>query len=147
MPKAVNSLSRKLKPLLSNLREGLGINIAIARNTADDKMVRGTYFLIIWQAPVKVWKISSLFSLEQNHARNQAQNSKDISSSEDMYLHQDTISSLKSTEYHAQNPKSEGNEHSEDIFCTKGVPTFTHVIITAVTFIQTTSETIKVMEY
>jgi hypothetical protein len=69
-PKAVNSLSRKLKPLLSNLREGLGINIAIARNTAGDKRVRGTYFLRIWQAPVKVWKISSLFSLGQNHAQN-----------------------------------------------------------------------------
>jgi hypothetical protein len=48
-PKAVNSLSRKLKPLLSNLREGLGINIAVVRNTAGDRKVRGTYFLRVSQ--------------------------------------------------------------------------------------------------
>jgi hypothetical protein len=118
-PKAANSLSRKLKPLLSNLREGPGINITIIRNTAGDKTVRGTYFLRIWQAPDKVWNISSsssLSSLDQNHAQNQVQNSEDISKSEDMYLHQDTISSLKNPENHAQIPKSEDSEDSGRYF-------------------------------
>jgi hypothetical protein len=48
-PKAPNSLSRKLKPLLSNLREGLNINVTIIRNTAGNRMVRGTYFLRVSQ--------------------------------------------------------------------------------------------------
>jgi hypothetical protein len=39
-PRAPNSLSRRLKPLLSNLREGLGINISITRNTAGNRKVR-----------------------------------------------------------------------------------------------------------
>ena len=35
-PKAANSLTRKLRPILSNLREGLGIHVVITRQTTED---------------------------------------------------------------------------------------------------------------
>src|SRR5205807_7324478 len=33
-PKAANSLTKRLRPILSNLRDGLGIHVVISRNTA-----------------------------------------------------------------------------------------------------------------
>ena len=33
-PKAANSLTKRLRPILSNLREGLGIHVVISRNTS-----------------------------------------------------------------------------------------------------------------
>jgi hypothetical protein len=33
-PKAANSLTKRIRPILSNLREGLGIYVVIGRNTA-----------------------------------------------------------------------------------------------------------------
>ncbi|HKG88652.1 MAG TPA: hypothetical protein VKA95_10025, partial [Nitrososphaeraceae archaeon] len=33
-PKAANSLTKRLRPILSNLREGLGIHVVITRNTS-----------------------------------------------------------------------------------------------------------------
>jgi hypothetical protein len=81
-PKAPNSLSRKLKPLLSNLREGLNINVTIIRNTAGNRMVRGTYFL-------RVSQVSSPSSPFQNQARNEDQKGEDTFRGEDTYLHQD----------------------------------------------------------
>jgi hypothetical protein len=113
-PKAANSLSRKLKTILSNIREGLGFEISIARDTTGEH--RGV-------SSVKVWKIPSLSShphFEQNQARNGAQNGEDILISEDMYPYQDSISSLNNVENRAQNTVSEDSEDSEDIFRNKG---------------------------
>ncbi|HZD35617.1 MAG TPA: DNA polymerase domain-containing protein, partial [Nitrososphaeraceae archaeon] len=50
-PKAANSLTKKLKPILSNLRDGLGINITISRQTSGDKKKRNTSFIRITKTP------------------------------------------------------------------------------------------------
>jgi hypothetical protein len=148
-PKAPNSLSRRLKPLLSNLREGLGINITITRNTAGDRKVRGTYVIRISPAissqeldqnldldidansasnsqdhnleASQKPSLHSLPSSEEIHARSGDENGEDIPSDEDIYLHQDLMSSPKYQENHAQNPKGEDGEDSEDICDTQGV--------------------------
>jgi hypothetical protein len=75
-PKAANSLTRKLKTILSIIREGLGFEFSINRNTTGNN--KGA-------SSVKVWKIpspSSLSSPDQNQARNEYQNGEDISGSE-----------------------------------------------------------------
>jgi hypothetical protein len=117
-PKAPHSLSRKLKPLLSNLREGLDINIAIIRNTAGDRKVRGTYTLRVSQIP----SLASLPSPDENHARNEGEKGEGIPGGKDTYLHPDQIPSPKYPENHAQNPKGEDGEGSEGILGTEGVP-------------------------
>ena len=113
-PKAVNSLTRKLKTILSNIREGLGFELTITRNTTGQN--KGVSSINIWKIPSP----SSPSSPDQNQARNEAQNGEDISSGEYTYPHQDTISSPEKGENRAQNGGSEGSEGSEDIFRTKG---------------------------
>jgi hypothetical protein len=49
-PKAANSLTRKPGAIMSNIREGLGFEISITRNTTGDH--KGV-------SPVKVWKLPS----------------------------------------------------------------------------------------
>jgi hypothetical protein len=109
-PKAANSLTRKLKTILSNIREGLGFEISITRDTTG--IHKGV-------SSVKIWKIpspSSPSSPAQNQARNRPINGEDISESEDTQPHQNTISSPENWENRAQNGASEGSEGSEDIF-------------------------------
>jgi hypothetical protein len=48
-PKAVNSLTMRLRPILSNLREGLGIHINISRNTTGKN--KNTSTIRIWKEP------------------------------------------------------------------------------------------------
>jgi DNA polymerase elongation subunit (family B) len=48
-PKAANSLTKRLRPILSNLREGLGINVIISRNTSGKN--KNTSTLRIWKQP------------------------------------------------------------------------------------------------
>jgi DNA polymerase elongation subunit (family B) len=50
-PKAANSLTKKLKPILSNLRDGLGINITVYRQTSGDKKKRNTSFMRMTKTP------------------------------------------------------------------------------------------------
>ena len=128
-PKAPHSLSRRLKPLLSNLHEGPGIKITITRNTAGDRKVRGTFRIII--SPViqqtdlganqgqglgldtntdnlEVPKLPSLpspASPDQIHEGNQDQKGEGISEGEVIYLHPNSIASPKYEENHVQNPK------------------------------------------
>lgn len=107
--KAANSLSRKLKIILSNIREGLGFGLSITRNTT------GKYK---GMSAVKVWKIpspSSPSSPDQNQAQNQGQNGEDTSSRKDMYFHQEGVSSPEIEENRAQIQECEGSEDSEDI--------------------------------
>jgi hypothetical protein len=117
-PKAANSLSRALRPLLSNLREGPGINITITRNTTGDRKVRGRNILrvSIISSP------SSLPSTDQNHTQNEIKISEDIPRDEDTYLHQDPISSPKYPANHTPKSKGEGNEDSEGVCDTEVVP-------------------------
>ena len=113
-PKAANSLSRKLKIIVSDIREGLGFDISISRNTVGKN--KGV-------SVVKIRPISSLSSPsspDENQARNEAQTGEDISSGEDTYPHQGIISSPENGENRAQNVTSEGSEGSEDIGRTLG---------------------------
>jgi hypothetical protein len=74
-PKAANSLTRRLKHILSNLRKGLGIHVIIGRNTGSaDKGKKNT-------STVKIEKISPLLPLSppgQNHDQNQVKSGGDI---------------------------------------------------------------------
>jgi hypothetical protein len=109
-PKAANSLSRKLKVIVSDIREGLGFDISISRNTVGKN--KGV-------SVMKIRPISSLSSLSSpngNQARNEGETSEDTLGSEDTYLHQDTISSPEKRQNRAQNGGSEGSEGSEDIY-------------------------------
>jgi hypothetical protein len=117
-PRAANSLTRKLKTILSNLREGLGFDISITRNTTGKH--KGV-------SSVKIWKISSPSSPsspEQNQARNHDQNGEDTFYSEDMYPHQTEIPSPENSGNRAQKSDSEGSEGSEDIFRIEEGPHF-----------------------
>lgn len=132
-PKAANSLSRRLKTLLSNLREGLGINIIITRITSGDRKVRGAYVIQISPAIQQARQDSdqntdtnalevsqkpslpSASSPDQNHAPKEAKNGEDTPRREDIYLHQDPMSSPKYPDNHSRNQKGEGSEGSEGI--------------------------------
>ena len=117
-PKATNSLSRKLKTILSNLREGLGFDISITRNTTGKH--KGV-------SSVKIWKIpspSSPSSPDQSQARKEAKNGEDTLDSGDMYPHQTAIPSPENGENRAQKSGSEGSEGSEDIFRIEAGPHF-----------------------
>jgi DNA polymerase elongation subunit (family B) len=64
-PKASNSLTKRLRPILSNLREGLGIHVVISRNTTGKNKNTST---------IKIWKESPLPPLpppELIHAQDQ----------------------------------------------------------------------------
>jgi hypothetical protein len=120
-PKASNSLSRKLKPILSNLREGLDINIIMFRNTMGSKKGKGTHMLRVY----KISKISSppsLSSLDQFHEGDAEEKSDNILTSDDIYRHQSTISSPKDTQNHVQNPLSDDNDNSDGIIGNNGLP-------------------------
>jgi hypothetical protein len=116
-PRAANSLSRRLKPLLSNLREGYGINITITRYTSGDRKTRGTHILRVSQIP----SLPSLSSPDQNYTRIEGQKGDDITGSDDIYRHQDSISSPNYTQNHVQNSKGDDSEDGDDIFGTEGV--------------------------
>ena len=109
-PKAANSLTKKLKTLLSNIREGLEFELSITRNTTGDNKGVST---------IKVWKIlspSSPSSPEQNQARNRGKNGEDTKGSGDTNPHQRSEPSPENAENCAQNEASDG---SEDIFRNK----------------------------
>jgi hypothetical protein len=111
-PKAANSLSRKLKSILSNIREGLGFELSITRNTT------GKYKGV---SAVKVWKIpspSSPSSPDQNHSQHENQYGEDAKGGNDLYTHQADEPSLEDHQYRAQNKAGEGIEGSEDIYRT-----------------------------
>ena len=67
-PKASNSLTKRLRPILSNLREGLGIHIVINRNTAGKNKNTST---------IRIWKQPQL-SPPSPSSQNQAQNEDEI---------------------------------------------------------------------
>jgi hypothetical protein len=115
-PKAANSLTRRLKTIISNIREGLGFDLSITRSTTGEN--KGVSVVKVWQIPSP----SSPSSPGQNQARNEAQNGEGISCGEDTYPHQDPISSPKTIKNRAQNESSEGSEGSEDTCRTLSSP-------------------------
>jgi DNA polymerase, archaea type len=64
-PKAANSLTKRLRPILSNLREGLGIHVVISRNTSGRN--KNTSTVRIWKEP----PLPPPSPPSQNHAQNQ----------------------------------------------------------------------------
>ena len=48
-PKASNSLTKRLRPLLSNLREGLGIHVVMGRITTGSSKNKNTSIIRIWK--------------------------------------------------------------------------------------------------
>jgi hypothetical protein len=111
-PKAVNSLTRRLRPILSNLREGLGINVNISRNTiTDDSKKKNT-------STIRIEKISPLPPLslpDQNQAQNQGKSGGDILNGGDNTFTQQQISPPENAENYAQKTESGGSGHSGDI--------------------------------
>ena len=111
-PKRANSLTRKLKVIMTSIREGLGYDITISRNTSGKN--KGLSVTSIRKIPSP----SSPSSLDENQARNEGKSSEDIFPSEDMNHSSEDISSPENWENRAQNGDSEGSEGSEDIFRT-----------------------------
>ena len=132
-PKAANSLTRKLKVLMTSIREGLGYDITIIRNTTGENRgasvirIRNTFASYSSSSPsdqnqeqaaTESREISSLSPhphWEENQARNEAKSSEDIFASEGMGPSSEDISSLANGQNRAQNDGNEGSEGSEDI--------------------------------
>jgi hypothetical protein len=91
-PRAENSLSRRLKPLLSNLREGLGFDIEIVRITTGNQKTKGRRSLR------KKPSLSSLSSPDQFHEENKGKGGDDTLDGDGIYRRQDIISSPKYSE-------------------------------------------------
>jgi DNA polymerase, archaea type len=67
-PKAANSLTKRLRPILSNLREGLGINVVISRQTTGrDNKKKNTSLIRIEKKP----PLSPPSPPDQNYAQNE----------------------------------------------------------------------------
>jgi hypothetical protein len=118
---------------MTSIREGLGYDITISRNTSGkNKGLSVTSIRKISspsspsspdenQAANNIRKISSPSSPSSpdgNQARNEGKSSEDIFPGEDMHHFSEDISSLDTGENRAQNGGSEGSKGSEDIFRT-----------------------------
>ena len=124
-PKAENSLSKRLKPLLSNLREGLGFEIEIVRITSGNQKTKGRRSLRIW----KKLSLSSLPSPDQFHEGNKGKNSDSSLDSDSSNHHQDTEPSPKypkNQEIHVQNRIGDSSDSSDGFFSTEGGTTYSH---------------------
>ena len=114
-PKATNSLTRKLRPILSNLREGLGIQVIIGRNTgSDDKNKKNT-------STIRIEKISPpppLSPPDQNQAQNQGKSSGGILDSGGIISTQHQISPPENSQNRAQKTESGDSGHSGGIIPT-----------------------------
>lgn len=113
-PKKPNVLSRKIKPILSNLREGFGIDVKIETETSGQN--KGL-------SSAKVRKISlpsQLSLLDENHAQNEGKNGKDIESGQDSESLPTKVSLPENDQNHAQNQPSKDSKDSKDIFPTLG---------------------------
>lgn len=75
-PKAANTLTKRLRPILSNLREGLGIHVVISRNTSGKN--KNTSAIRIWKQPL----LPSPHPPSHNQAQNEDKFGGDSSVSE-----------------------------------------------------------------
>jgi hypothetical protein len=91
-PKAVNSLTKRLRPLLSNLREGLGIHIALGRTTTGSSKNKNISIIRIWKEPPLSPPSSPL---DHNH---------DVNSGDSL-----DSGDTKSTKYHISPPQISQN--------------------------------------
>jgi hypothetical protein len=94
-PKASNSLTKRLRPLLSNLREGLGIHIALGRTTTGSNKNKNTSI-------IRIWKESPLSPPSSPLDHNHDVNSGDSLDSGDTKSTKYHISPLQISQNHAQ---------------------------------------------
>ena len=105
-PKAANSLTKRLRPILSNLRECLGIHIVISRNTSGKNKNTST---------IKIWKEPPLpppSPPEQNQAQNEDNIGGGSLESGDITSTRQLVSPPETIEIHAQKPESGGSGYS-----------------------------------
>ncbi|HEX6281376.1 MAG TPA: DNA polymerase domain-containing protein [Nitrososphaera sp.] len=113
-PKKSNRLTKMLRPMLSNLREGYGISITIESDTSGKKT--GTKNAR-WIEIRKVSSPSSPSSPEENQAQNDGRVGEDTAlDGEDSISTSSKVSSPKQLENDAPNRKSEDGEDSGDTF-------------------------------
>jgi DNA polymerase elongation subunit (family B) len=102
-PKAANSLTKRLRPILSNLREGLGIHVVISRNTSGKNKNTST---------IRIWKDSPP-SPPSPPGQNQAQNEDKIGGGSldggDISFTEQQVSPPETGEIHAQKLESGGS--------------------------------------
>jgi len=121
-PKAANSLTRRLRPILSNLREGLGINVIISRQTTgDDGNYSSSSNGNIGKKNTSTLRIEKISPLSpppppnQNYARDYDKSSGGILESRDNTSTHQQISPPKNDQNRAQKTESEDSGHSEGI--------------------------------
>jgi Bifunctional DNA primase/polymerase, N-terminal len=108
-PKAANSLTRRLRPILSNLREGLNINVVISRQTTgDDNKKKNTSSIRI----EKICPLSPPSPPDQNQAQNQGKSSGGILDSGDNTSTDQQIPPPENNQNRAQKTESGGSGHS-----------------------------------
>ena len=120
-PKAENSLTKRLKPLLSNLREALGFDIEIVRITTGNQKTKGRRSLRVWKKP----SLSAPSSLDQFHEGNEGENGDSSLSGDSSNCYQDTKPSPKypeNQEIHIQNRIGDGSDSSDGFCSTEGDP-------------------------
>jgi hypothetical protein len=105
-PKAPNSLTKRLRSILSNLREGLGIHIVISRQTigSDNKKKNTSTIRIVKEPPLPP---------PSPPGQNQAQNEDNIAGGSldggDITSTEQQVSPPETIEVHAQKPESGGS--------------------------------------
>jgi DNA polymerase elongation subunit (family B) len=111
-PKAANVLTKRLRPILSNLREGLGINIEIGRQTTGNKKNTST---------IRIEKVSPLpppSPPEEIHAQNEDKIGGGTSEGGDNISTEQQIPPPEIIQNHAQKSESGGSGHSGGIIST-----------------------------
>jgi DNA polymerase I len=101
-PRASNSLTKRLRPLLTNLREGLGIHIILGRTTTGSNKNKNISI-------IKIWKDSPPSPPGQDHPLNFSQSSGGSIVSGDCASAEQYVSPLQIGQNHAQNLESGGS--------------------------------------
>jgi DNA polymerase elongation subunit (family B) len=102
-PKAANSLTKRLRPILSNLREGLGIHVVISRNTTGKN--KNTSTIRIWKQP----PLPPPSPPGQNQAQNEGNIGGGSLESGDRSSTRQEVSPPKACEIQAQKSESGGS--------------------------------------
>jgi hypothetical protein len=114
-PKAPNALSRRLKPILSNLREGYDIEIAIDTITQGEQVGRSGV------AMRKISQVSQVSTAGHSHVQDLLDLTRDIPVCEDNTSSPGTISLVESGQDRAQNDQARDTLDTRDD-CATTVP-------------------------
>jgi DNA polymerase I len=107
-PRASNSLTKRLRPLLTNLREGLGIHFIVGRTTTGSNKNKNISIIKIWkESPLS--PLSPLSPPVQEHPLNLSQSGGGSIVSGDCASAEQYVSPLQIGQNHAQNLESGGS--------------------------------------